>query len=184
MRSYGGGLREEKPYQTFYLLHGLLGTFKRLAAFPNPEFRFTQAMLISVYGIPCVLDCGYEDENYIGLPAVVWMDFRDYSINTKSLSFWRITDHRDVPLMWHSMGAAPRTGTCRPSAAGYRYWRSVRNYCVWEIFCHRRISRYSIVVHSKRNREQFLLYRLSVLMTSSSVTVLGNICKMEKKKLW
>ena len=45
-----------------------LNTLKRLAAFPNPEFRSKQAMRISVYGIPRVLDCGYEDENYIGIP--------------------------------------------------------------------------------------------------------------------
>ena len=45
-----------------------LNTFKRLAAFPNPEFRTKQAMRISVYGIPRILDCGYEDENYIGIP--------------------------------------------------------------------------------------------------------------------
>lgn len=45
-----------------------LNALKRLAAFPNPEFRSKQAMRISVYGIPRVLDCGYEDDNYIGLP--------------------------------------------------------------------------------------------------------------------
>ena len=47
---------------------GALNTLKRLAAFPNPEFRSKQAMRISVYGVPRVLDCGYEDEEYIGLP--------------------------------------------------------------------------------------------------------------------
>lgn len=45
-----------------------LNALKRLAAFPNPEFRSKQAMRISVYGIPRVLDCGYEDGSYIGLP--------------------------------------------------------------------------------------------------------------------
>ena len=45
-----------------------LNTLKRLAAFPNPEFRSKQAMRISVYGMPRVLDCGYEDDSYIGLP--------------------------------------------------------------------------------------------------------------------
>ena len=45
-----------------------LNMLKRLAAFLNPEFRAKQAMRISVYGIPRVLDCGYEDEEYIGLP--------------------------------------------------------------------------------------------------------------------
>ena len=47
---------------------GALNTLKRLAAFPNPEFRSKQAMRISVYGVPRVMDCGYEDEEYIGLP--------------------------------------------------------------------------------------------------------------------
>ena len=47
---------------------GALNTLKRLAAFSNPEFRTKQAMRISIYGIPRVLDCGYEDEEYIGLP--------------------------------------------------------------------------------------------------------------------
>ena len=45
-----------------------LNMLKRLAAFLNPEFRAKQAMRISVYGIPRVLDCGYEDEECIGLP--------------------------------------------------------------------------------------------------------------------
>ena len=45
-----------------------MNTLKRLAAFSNPEFRTKQAMRISIYGIPRVLDCGYEDEEYIGLP--------------------------------------------------------------------------------------------------------------------
>lgn len=45
-----------------------LNMLKRLAAFPNPEFRSKQAMRISVYGVPRVLDCGYEEENFIGLP--------------------------------------------------------------------------------------------------------------------
>ena len=45
-----------------------LNVLKRIAAFPNPEFRSKQAMRMSVYGIPRVLDCGYEDDSYIGLP--------------------------------------------------------------------------------------------------------------------
>ena len=45
-----------------------LNTIKRLAAFPNPEFRAKQAMRLPVFGIPRVLDCGYEDADYIGLP--------------------------------------------------------------------------------------------------------------------
>lgn len=45
-----------------------LNALKRLAAFPNPEFRAKQAMRLPVYGIPRVLDCGYEDDDYIGIP--------------------------------------------------------------------------------------------------------------------
>ena len=45
-----------------------LNTIKRLAAFPNPEFRAKQAMRLPVYGTPRVLDCGYEDDAYIGIP--------------------------------------------------------------------------------------------------------------------
>lgn len=45
-----------------------LNTLKRLAAFLNPEFRSKQAMRLPVYGTPRVLDCGYEDDAYIGLP--------------------------------------------------------------------------------------------------------------------
>ena len=45
-----------------------LNALKRLAAFPNPEFRAKQAMRLPVYGVPRILDCGYEDSDYIGLP--------------------------------------------------------------------------------------------------------------------
>lgn len=45
-----------------------LNSIKRLAAFPNPEFRSKQAMRLPVYGTPRVLDCGYEDDDYIGIP--------------------------------------------------------------------------------------------------------------------
>lgn len=45
-----------------------LNTLKRLAAFLNPEFRSKQAMRLPVYGTPRVLDCGYEDDDYISLP--------------------------------------------------------------------------------------------------------------------
>ena len=45
-----------------------LNAIKRLAAFPNPEFRAKQAMRLPVYGTPRVLDCGYEDDTYIGVP--------------------------------------------------------------------------------------------------------------------
>lgn len=49
-----------------------LNMLKRLAAFPNPEFRAKQAMRLPVYGTPRILDCGYEDETYIGLPCGCW----------------------------------------------------------------------------------------------------------------
>lgn len=45
-----------------------LNTIKRMAAFPNPEFRAKQAMRLPVYGIPRVIDCSYEDAEYIGIP--------------------------------------------------------------------------------------------------------------------
>lgn len=45
-----------------------LNAVKRLAAFPNPEFRTKQAMRLPVYGIPRILDCTYEDTDYIGVP--------------------------------------------------------------------------------------------------------------------
>lgn len=49
-----------------------LNVLKRLAAFPNPEFRAKQAMRLPVYGTPRILDCGYEDDAYIGLPRGCW----------------------------------------------------------------------------------------------------------------
>ena len=49
-----------------------LNMLKRLAAFPNPEFRAKQAMRLPVYGTPRILDCGYEDDTYIGLPRGCW----------------------------------------------------------------------------------------------------------------
>ena len=45
-----------------------LNSIKRMAAFPNPEFRSKQAMRLPVYGTPRILDCGYEDDDYIGIP--------------------------------------------------------------------------------------------------------------------
>lgn len=45
-----------------------MNALKRLAAFLNPEFRAKQAMRLPVYGTPRILDCGYEDDTYIGLP--------------------------------------------------------------------------------------------------------------------
>lgn len=45
-----------------------LNVVKRLAAFTNPEFRAKQAMRLPVYGTTRVLDCGDEDDDYIGIP--------------------------------------------------------------------------------------------------------------------
>ena len=45
-----------------------LNAIKRLAVFPNPEFRIRQKMRLPVYQTPRVLDCGYEDVDFIGIP--------------------------------------------------------------------------------------------------------------------
>ena len=72
--------REDFPLQAKLTLSNLLyvekagfsqvalNALKRMAAFPNPEFRSRQAMRLPVYGTPRILDCGYEDDTYIGLP--------------------------------------------------------------------------------------------------------------------
>lgn len=48
--------------------HAALNVIKRLAAFPNPEFRQKQAMRLSVYKIPRILSCEYEDDEFLGVP--------------------------------------------------------------------------------------------------------------------
>ena len=48
--------------------HAALNAIKRLAAFPNPEFRQKQAMRLSVYKIPRILSCEYEDDEFLGVP--------------------------------------------------------------------------------------------------------------------
>ena len=45
-----------------------LNTIKRMAAFSNPEFRLKQAMRLPVYSTPRIVDCSYEDHEYIGIP--------------------------------------------------------------------------------------------------------------------
>lgn len=45
-----------------------LNAIKRLAAFPNPEFRMKQAMRLPVYHTPRVLHCSYEDDGFLGVP--------------------------------------------------------------------------------------------------------------------
>lgn len=42
--------------------------FKGLAAFQNPEFYKAQAMRLSTYGIPRIIDCSEETPDYIALP--------------------------------------------------------------------------------------------------------------------
>ena len=41
--------------------------FRRLATFANPEFYKKQAMRMSVYNIPMIIDCSQEDEKYLKL---------------------------------------------------------------------------------------------------------------------
>lgn len=64
-----------------------LNVLKRLAAFPNPEFRAKQAMRLPIFGVPRVLDCGYEDTDYIGLPRGC-MD-----------TLIELLEHHDVPAI-------------------------------------------------------------------------------------
>ena len=46
----------------------VIDRFKRLAAFRNPVFARNQAMRLSVYNIPRIIDCSELYSNYIGLP--------------------------------------------------------------------------------------------------------------------
>lgn len=46
---------------------GLSG-LRKLGAFANPSYRMRQRMRQSVYGVPRVIDCSFEDDVYIGLP--------------------------------------------------------------------------------------------------------------------
>lgn len=48
--------------------HAALNTIKRMAAFSNPEFRLKQSMRLPVYNTPRIVDCSYEDHEYIGIP--------------------------------------------------------------------------------------------------------------------
>ncbi len=45
-----------------------LNKIKRLVAFKNPEFQKRQAMRFSVYGLPRIISCAEEYEDYIALP--------------------------------------------------------------------------------------------------------------------
>ena len=45
-----------------------LNAIKRLAAFPNPEFRQKQAMRLLVRGVPRIISCTDEDMDFLALP--------------------------------------------------------------------------------------------------------------------
>lgn len=45
-----------------------LNQIKRLGAFSNPVFYRKQAMRLRLGKTPCVIDCGWEDETFLGLP--------------------------------------------------------------------------------------------------------------------
>lgn len=47
---------------------GALNAVKRLAAFRNPEFYKKQAMRLRIYDTPRIIDCGWEDEDFLGIP--------------------------------------------------------------------------------------------------------------------
>ena len=74
-----------------------LNTIKRMAAFPNPEFRSKQAMRLPVYGTPRILDCGYEDDDYIGIPRGC-MD-----------TLAELLEQHDVPLIIEDLRCIGRT---------------------------------------------------------------------------
>ena len=45
-----------------------LNAVKRLAAFPNPDFRQKQAMRLPVRGVPRIISCADEDMDFLALP--------------------------------------------------------------------------------------------------------------------
>ena len=47
---------------------GALNAVKRLAAFRNPEFYKKQAMRLRIYDTPRIIDCGWEDADFLGIP--------------------------------------------------------------------------------------------------------------------
>jgi superfamily II DNA or RNA helicase len=50
------------------IANGALNALKRLAAFRNPEFYKTQAMRMSTHGLPRIISCSDETEQYLCLP--------------------------------------------------------------------------------------------------------------------
>ena len=47
---------------------GALNAVKRLAAFRNPEFYKKQAMRLRIYDTPRIIDCSWEDADFLGIP--------------------------------------------------------------------------------------------------------------------
>ncbi len=74
-----------------------LNIIKRMAAFPNPEFRSKQAMRLPVYGTPRILDCCYEDDDYIGIPR----GSRD--------TLTELLEQHDIPLVIEDLRCNGRT---------------------------------------------------------------------------
>lgn len=72
--------REDFPTQARLILSNLLyvdksgfsqkalNIIKRLAVFLNPEFHKKQSMRLPVYSTPRVIDCSYEDRDFLGIP--------------------------------------------------------------------------------------------------------------------
>ena len=74
-----------------------LNAIKRLAAFPNPEFRAKQAMRLPVYGTPRVIDCSYEDAEYIGIPRGCMEPITE------------LLDEHDIPIVIDDLSCTGRT---------------------------------------------------------------------------
>ncbi|MBD5560804.1 MAG: DEAD/DEAH box helicase family protein [Clostridia bacterium] len=56
----------------------LIADLRRIGTFPNPEFYKKQAMRLSVYGIPRVIDCTEADEKYLALPRGCRAELAEY----------------------------------------------------------------------------------------------------------
>lgn len=69
-----------------------LTAIKRLAAFGNPEYRIRQKRRQSVYGVPRIIDCSYEDDRLIGLPRGC-LDRLQHLLGSGNCS-WQISDER------------------------------------------------------------------------------------------
>ncbi len=74
-----------------------LNAIRRLAAFPNPKFREMQAMRKPIYNIPRIIDCGYEDTEYIGLPRGCEKELADLHAG------------QDIPMIWDDQRCLGRT---------------------------------------------------------------------------